>query len=136
MAEDGGPQLRGPAQPLQFPYANEGMLVGRGVALIVVVVQQGRGGVELEHGRALESAQAQPVRFRLAIREDTGLHRQGMLAQALACGPLGQQLPGLFARVSGITACAHGFSFASELSAFGMPRVAYLGSRDTGFCRI
>jgi hypothetical protein len=104
VAQDGGSQLDGPAQPFQFADSNEGMLVGRGVALVVEVVEQGRGGVELdERGTLLGVAgadESQPIGFRLAAGHHAGLHGQRVLAQVLAQGPFGQQLPGLVTAVA------------------------------------
>ena len=48
VAQNGGAQLDGPAQALQFADAHKRVLFGRGVALIVEVVEQGGGGIKLE----------------------------------------------------------------------------------------
>jgi CubicO group peptidase (beta-lactamase class C family) len=55
VAEDRRAQLDRPAQPLQFAHADEGMLFQRGVALVVEVVQQRRGRVELDQAGARPS---------------------------------------------------------------------------------
>ena len=73
------------------------MLLGRGVALVVEVVEQGGGRVELDEARRARRRPAQPVGLGFAAGGDAGLHGQRVLAQAFALGPLGEQLPGLIA---------------------------------------
>ncbi len=52
MAEDGCAHLHRPAQPLQFADAYKWMLFERRMALVVEVVQQGSGRVELDQAAA------------------------------------------------------------------------------------
>ena len=65
------------------------MLPGRGMALVVKIVQQGSGCVKLQQLGALGARQAQPVCFGLAAGGYANLHSYGVLAQALADGPFG-----------------------------------------------
>jgi hypothetical protein len=76
------------------------VLFGCGVALVVEVVQQAGGGVKLDQRRAFRSCQSQPVGFCLAAGRQADFNGQRMLAQALALGPLGEQLPCLFSSKS------------------------------------
>src|SRR5438067_1005716 len=102
MAQDGDAQLLGPALPLQFADAYKRVLLAGGMALVVEVVQQGSGGVELQETRALLARHGQPVRLLLAVRGDACFHRKCVFPQAFAGGPLGQELPSLFSPVPAI----------------------------------
>ena len=73
-----------PAPALQFAHADKRVLFARRMPLVVEVMQQRGGGVEVHQGFALVSAQSQAVGLRLAIGGDAGLHGQRVLAQALA----------------------------------------------------
>ena len=53
VAEDGGAHLSRPALALQFSHAHERMLFWRGVALVIEVVEQGSGAVEIQERSAL-----------------------------------------------------------------------------------
>ena len=57
VAKDSAAHFGRPSQSLQFADAYEGMFLGRGMALVVKIVQQGGGGVELEQRFTLGSTQ-------------------------------------------------------------------------------
>jgi hypothetical protein len=78
-----------------------------GVALVVEIVEQGRGGVKLDERGAIGASQSQPVGLHLAAGSHTGFHGQCVLAQALALGPFSEQLPGLAAAIGRFVAGVH-----------------------------
>ena len=94
VSEDGGAQLGGPAETLQFADADEGMFGERGVALVVEVMQQGRCRVEVEQGCALGTVEGESVSLLRGVGDDAGFDGERMFAQAFAGGPLGEELPG------------------------------------------
>ena len=59
VAEDRGAKFHGPALSLEFAHADEGMLLRSGVALVVEVVKQAGGGVELNEAGALVAVEAE-----------------------------------------------------------------------------
>ena len=63
MAQNCGAEFRRPAQPLQFAHADEGMLFRRGVPLVVEVVEQRGGRVELDEAQRAPRPQAQAGRL-------------------------------------------------------------------------
>jgi hypothetical protein len=103
MAQNGGAQLDWPAQALKLTHANERVLFGRRVALIIEVVQQGSGGIELDERLTLPGVfmvrQPEPICFGLAAGYYADLDRQSVFAQALALCPLRKQSPSLFAAI-------------------------------------
>jgi transcriptional regulator with XRE-family HTH domain len=118
VAEDGRSDFNRPAQPLKFADADEGMLCGGGVALVVEVVEQAGGYVQFKEPRAvlfmLGAGEADAVGFGLTAGGDADFHCKCMLAQALALGPLGQQLPSLFAAEAlfSILSAGHNYFFS------------------------
>jgi len=96
MAEDRGAQRLGPALAFQFADAHKRVLLSRGMALVIKIVQQGRGRVKLEKSVAVTAGHSEPVCLGLAIGGYTRFHRQGVFAEALAGRPLRQELPCLF----------------------------------------
>ncbi len=128
VAENRGARLLRPAETLQFAHADEGMLFWRGVAFVVEVVEQRRGGVEVEKFCPLLASETEAVGFRCAARSDTDFDGDGMLAQALALCPLSKQLPGLFAPE---------WSFAAGCGIlYFLPPVASFGSCIFGVFRV
>ena len=95
------------------------------MALVVVVVKQAGGGVELDEAGALVAVEPEPVGFGFSAGRNADLHSDGMLAKTLALGPLREQLPGLFA--SEVPLAIFDQSHLCILS------VAHLGSRFFGF---
>ncbi len=57
------------------------------MALIVEVMKQRGGGIEVQQGLALVACEPQPVGFRFAVCKHAGLHGQRVFAQALALSP-------------------------------------------------
>ena len=68
VAEDGGAELDRPALAFQFAHADEGVLFRGGVALVVVVVKQAGGGVELDEAGRAHRRKGQGGRLRLRRR--------------------------------------------------------------------
>src|ERR1700739_2807744 len=124
VAEDRGAQFDGPALALEFADADEGMLFLRWMALVVVVLKQAGGGVELDEAGALFPREAEAVSFCLTTGGHTDFYSDGVFAQAFTLGPLGEQLPGLFA--------AEFLCADSGLSHPSILRVAHDGSRFFG----
>src|SRR5258708_507205 len=71
------------------------MLSARRMALVIEVVQQRRGGVEIEQGFPRLSGHRQAISLRLPVPDHAGFHRECVLAKALALGPFPQQAEGL-----------------------------------------
>lgn len=100
VSEDRRAQLDGPALALQFADSDERMLFGRGVPLVVEVVEQAGGGVQVDKARALVPGEAESIGFYITAGCDADFHSNGVLAQAFALGPLGEQFPCLVAAIS------------------------------------
>src|SRR5579859_996350 len=94
VAKDRGSGLLRPAQPLQLPHPDKGMLLKRRVALVIEVVEQGSGRIQLQQPVASLACQPEPVGLGFAIGNYAGFDAQGMLAQALALRPFSEQSPG------------------------------------------
>ena len=71
------------------------MFLGRGVPLVIEIMQQGSGGIKPKHCLALWPTQAEPIGLGFTVGNHAGLHGQRVLAQAFALGPLGEQGPRL-----------------------------------------
>ena len=97
VTKNGGAKFLRPAQPLQLANTGERVLLGGGMALVVEVVEQGGGGIQLQQRRPRIALEPEPVCLLLAAGHNTGFHGERMFAQAFALGPFGEQLPGLFA---------------------------------------
>jgi hypothetical protein len=124
VAEDCGAKFDGPTLTLEFADAYEWVLLRGGMALVVEIVKQSGGCVELDEASALVAGKAESVGFRFAAGGHADLHSDRMLAKTLALCPLSEQLPGLFASE---------FLLAIFVqSHLRILRVAHLGSRFFG----
>jgi len=94
MAENRGAQFLRPALPFEFAHAHHRMLRSGGVPLVVEIVQKCRCRVKLNQRIPFLGSQSKPLRLGLSAGGYAGLDGKGVLAQAFALGPLGQQLPG------------------------------------------
>src|SRR5258708_26140382 len=128
VAEDRGAEFWGPALALQFANTDEGMLCSCGVALVVEVVEQTSGGVELDEASAFVAGETEAVGFCLAAGGDADFNSDGMFAETFTLGPLGEQLPGLVA--------AEFLLVGFDQSHLRILRVAHLGSRFFGVFRV
>ena len=88
MPKDRGAEFCRPAQALQFAHTDERVFLGSGMALVIEVVEDAGGAVELNEGAAVVSNEATSLGFCFSASSDTYLNGQGMLAKALAPGPL------------------------------------------------
>src|SRR5579862_1736052 len=113
VPQNGCPHLLRPTQPFQFAHADKRMLFLCGVPLVVEVVEQASGGVELQKRSALVTSKSAAIGLSFATSSHADFNRQGVLPKALVLGPLDHQLPGFFAPVSRIAACASAHFFTS-----------------------
>jgi len=129
VTEDGGAEFAGPALSLEFADADEGMFFCRGVALVVEVVEQGGGGVEIQKPGAFVTDETEAVGFYGTASCDADFHSEGVFAEVFGLGPLTEQLPCLVAivgviRISGsgheqdFTCCTAWFAFLRVSSVF------------------
>ena len=81
-----------PALLAQRGDADKRMLLLGGMPFVVHIVEQAGAGVQRDKLRGLVAAESEPRRLHDAVRLGAHRHRQAMLAQALALGPLLQQL--------------------------------------------
>jgi len=69
------------------------MLVSARMALVVEVVEQGRGGVELKQVCALIAGKPKPIGLCFAVGSHADLNCLPMLTQIFSLRPLAEQLP-------------------------------------------
>jgi hypothetical protein len=90
VAEDGMADLLGPATLFKDADADPRMLIGRGKPLVVEIVQQTSGAVEINQARGIIADQSATVRLLLAVSADATFDSECVLEQAGALGELGE----------------------------------------------
>ena len=94
VAEDGGPHLLRPALLLEHTHTHPRVLLGRGMALVVEVVQQPCRCIALDQRLGRCTVEPKPLRLALAPGRYARFDAKRMLEQACRLGVLIEQRPG------------------------------------------
>jgi len=94
VAEDGSAHLLGQPRRSSSRTPTKGV-PGARVTLVIEVMEEGGGGVEIDERAALGAGEAEAIGFRFPVGDDAGFDREGVLAQVFALGPFPQQGEGL-----------------------------------------
>src|SRR5690348_3495858 len=98
VTHDGVTNVGGPAAFLEDAIADVGVFLRGRVALVVEIVEQGGGAVNVDESLRVAIRESEALGFLLTVGADAAFNGEGVLEQAGRLGELGEQSPSGFAR--------------------------------------